>query len=70
MSDWRAFSVGRLVFAAIVAAVMLLPPLKIEGQQPPPAVQMVGDTGEGAKYWARWRGPSGQGIVQRDGLSR
>jgi len=24
---------------------------------------MVGDTGEGAKYWARWRGPSGQGVV-------
>ena len=49
------------------AALMLLPPLHLEGQQPPPAVQMVGDTGEGAKYWARWRGPSGQGVVSGTG---
>ncbi len=28
---------------------------------------MVGDPGEGAKYWARWRGPSGQGVVTGTG---
>jgi outer membrane protein assembly factor BamB len=28
-----------------------------------PAVQMVATDGEGAKYWPRWRGPSGQGLV-------
>ena len=27
------------------------------------AVHMIGDTGEGATYWPRWRGPSGQGVV-------
>ena len=27
------------------------------------SVSMVELTGEGAKYWPRWRGPSGQGIV-------
>jgi len=60
-------SIGRFVFLAAAAALMLLPPLHLEGQQPPPAVQMVGDTGEGAKYWARWRGPSGQGVVSGTG---
>ena len=28
---------------------------------------MVGDSGEGAKYWPRWRGPSGQGVVSGTG---
>ncbi|MGH9146218.1 MAG: hypothetical protein ACRD1Q_05880, partial [Vicinamibacterales bacterium] len=27
------------------------------------AVQMVATEGEGARYWPRWRGPSGQGLV-------
>lgn len=27
------------------------------------AAQMVAVEGEGAGYWSRWRGPSGQGIV-------
>jgi outer membrane protein assembly factor BamB len=31
------------------------------GQEP--SVRMVADNGEGAKYWPRWRGPSGQGLV-------
>ena len=26
-------------------------------------VQMIPAEGEGAKYWSRWRGPSGQGIA-------
>ncbi|MXY25922.1 MAG: PQQ-binding-like beta-propeller repeat protein [Acidobacteria bacterium] len=29
----------------------------------PDAVAMVAVEGEGARYWPRWRGPSGQGIV-------
>src|SRR5262245_44478708 len=28
---------------------------------------MVEVTGEGAKYWPRWRGPSGQGLVKDKG---
>ena len=31
------------------------------------AVRMVADAGEAAKYWARWRGPSGQGLVEGAG---
>ena len=27
------------------------------------AVAMVADSGEGLRYWPRWRGPSGQGVV-------
>lgn len=27
------------------------------------AIAMVADSGEGARYWPRWRGPSGQGLV-------
>src|SRR4051794_17567978 len=26
-------------------------------------VEMVEPEGDGAKYWPRWRGPSGQGVV-------
>jgi hypothetical protein len=29
----------------------------------PGDVKMIEVTGEGAKYWSRWRGPSGQGQV-------
>jgi outer membrane protein assembly factor BamB len=67
MNGRHMISIGRFVFLAAAAALMLLPPLHLDGQQPPPAVQMVGDTGEGAKYWARWRGPSGQGVVSGTG---
>jgi outer membrane protein assembly factor BamB len=55
------------MLATAAAVVLLLPQLHLEGQQPSPAVQMVGDTGEGAKYWPRWRGPSGQGVVAGTG---
>jgi len=30
---------------------------------PPDVVRLIGVEGEGAKYWPRWRGPSGQGQV-------
>jgi outer membrane protein assembly factor BamB len=30
----------------------------------PPEVRMVEAEGEAAKYWPRWRGPSGQGVVR------
>jgi outer membrane protein assembly factor BamB len=67
MNRGCALSMGRVVFVGVMAALTLLPPLDLEGQQPAPAVQMVGDIGEGAKYWARWRGPSGQGVVSGTG---
>ena len=30
------------------------------------AVSMLGNTGDAANYWPRWRGPSGQGLVSDD----
>jgi outer membrane protein assembly factor BamB len=30
-------------------------------------VRMIGAEGEGLKYWPRWRGPSGQGVVEGSG---
>src|SRR5262245_58046443 len=31
------------------------------------AVRMISVEGEGARYWPRWRGPSGQGLVSGTG---
>jgi len=35
------------------------------GDPPTPAgkVRIVPPDGDGAKYWSRWRGPSGRGVV-------
>ena len=32
-------------------------------------VSMIPVTGEGSKYWPRWRGPSGQGLVEGSGYA-
>jgi outer membrane protein assembly factor BamB len=32
-----------------------------------PAVRMLGDEGEGTRYWPRWRGPSAQGLASGTG---
>jgi outer membrane protein assembly factor BamB len=39
------------------------------GQTGPPSagVEMIPVDGEAAKYWSRWRGPSGQGVVNGSG---
>lgn len=31
------------------------------------SVRMIADEGEGSRYWSRWRGPSGQGLVAGNG---
>ena len=59
---WR----GTLAVAGIVLAGTVS--MRVTGQTAPaPAVQMVADSGEAAGYWARWRGPSGQGLVAGTG---
>lgn len=50
-----------LVATLAVAAVP-----DVDGQEPD-SVHMIAVDGEGARYWPRWRGPSGQGVV--DGTS-
>ena len=62
-----ATSIVRVLLIVLPAVVLLLSSQRLEGQQSAPAVHMVGDTGEAAKYWARWRGPSGQGLVTGTG---
>src|SRR5437773_1652774 len=47
-----------------ILAWLLPQPRRLLAQEP--AVRMVGVEGEGARYWSRWRGPSGQGIVAGD----
>lgn len=57
----------RMRTCAVAAAFALIawPPAGLIGQEP--AVRMVADEGEGAKYWPRWRGPSGQGLATGSG---
>jgi outer membrane protein assembly factor BamB len=55
--------IGLLVIAAGV--VLLSPAPRLIGQAT--AIRMLVDEGEAARYWARWRGPSGQGVVSGTG---
>ena len=59
---WRTVLIG---LVSGMATLMASPPQRDMGQEP--AVRMIADEGEGAKYWARWRGPSGQGLVTGSG---
>ena len=54
----------RSVLGAMVS--MLWPSRLLQGEEID--VQMIAVTGEGAKYWSRWRGPSGQGIAEGSGF--
>jgi outer membrane protein assembly factor BamB len=56
-----------LVFAAVLA--IQTTPLAQTAASPDERVRMVADEGEALKHWARWRGPSGQGIVQGSGYT-
>ncbi|HUQ87476.1 MAG TPA: PQQ-binding-like beta-propeller repeat protein [Vicinamibacterales bacterium] len=51
-----------LYFAA-VAVVIAAPPAHRSLGEGVGDVRMIEVSGEGAKYWPRWRGPSGQGLV-------
>jgi len=50
------------------ASAALLALLLLSGTAPPSGdVSMIAVEGEGAKYWPRWRGPSGQGLAAGSG---
>ena len=52
----------------LVACAVLWAATPSGSQAPPPAaVHMIAVEGEGADYWPRWRGPSGQGLVGDSG---
>ena len=59
-----------LVFIASAVIALAVPRFVVLTAQEPAAsggVRMVADEGEAARYWARWRGPSGQGLVSGAG---
>jgi outer membrane protein assembly factor BamB len=57
--------------AILVAFTVALVLLSIAGSAVPApqsaSVSMIAISGEGAEYWPRWRGPSGQGLVSGGG---
>ncbi len=53
-------TISRRVVLGTIGA-MLWPSRLLLGQET--GVQMIADGGDAAKYWSRWRGPSGQGLV-------
>jgi outer membrane protein assembly factor BamB len=57
----------KLLMIVVPCALLFEAPIAVSGQESSAAVRMVADEGEGAKYWARWRGPSGQGLVAGTG---
>lgn len=62
----------RAVALGAAALALLAPPHRLAGQEPvartqEPAVRMIVDDGDAAKYWPRWRGPSGQGLASGAG---
>jgi len=59
---------------AVVASVGLIAPgyqsaPPAAGGAAEPAVRMIGVEGESTRYWTRWRGPSGQGLVDGEGYT-
>jgi outer membrane protein assembly factor BamB len=54
-----------LVFAAV--AILSVPADQSVAAVQDGGVRMVAVEGEGAKYWSRWRGPSGQGLATGTG---
>jgi outer membrane protein assembly factor BamB len=54
-----------LAFIVMVAMIGAAQPMALLFQEA--TVRMIAVEGEGAKYWSRWRGPSGQGLVSGTG---
>lgn len=61
--------IHRLTLVVVLVACAVLWAAAPGGSQAQPstAVRMIAVEGEGAGYWPRWRGPSGQGLVDGSG---
>ena len=57
----------RRLAVLILALGMLAALAPAAGAQDSAGVRMVPPEGDGARYWPRWRGPSGQGVVEETG---
>ncbi|MBM40406.1 MAG: hypothetical protein CL483_00600 [Acidobacteria bacterium] len=53
-----------MVWLCLVLAALVSMPATAEAQ---PGVRMVPPPNDGERYWSRWRGPSGQGVVDGSG---
>src|SRR5687768_2526751 len=61
-------NLSRRAWLQMLGAAALLPSVRLASQAPNrPTVEMIGESGEAARYWPRWRGPSGQGLVAGTG---
>src|SRR5262245_42500067 len=65
----RAFVATMVLAATWLATERLGGPSTVVEAGQAPAVAMVADEGEAARYWPRWRGPSGQGLVSGSGYT-
>ena len=57
----------RLFVVGLVAGLAVNEPTLVHPQDIDSSVGMIAVTGEGANYWTRWRGPSGQGLASGSG---
>ena len=63
----RSNAAPRRLAALALALGMLAAMTPAAGAQDSAGVRMVPPEGDGARYWPRWRGPSGQGVVEGTG---
>ena len=52
------------VWFCVLALVCAAAAARVIGEATSDTVSMIEPDGEAAKYWSRWRGPSGQGVVR------
>lgn len=62
----RRVVVGLAILLCVLAVAGLGPVVPLDAREDDAAVRLVADEGEAARYWARWRGPTGQGLVAGD----
>jgi outer membrane protein assembly factor BamB len=63
----QPFTYSRRAWLQMLGAAAVLPVVRVGAQPYAPAVEMLADSGEGARYWPRWRGPSAQGLASGTG---
>ncbi|MCY3845282.1 MAG: PQQ-binding-like beta-propeller repeat protein, partial [Acidobacteria bacterium] len=63
----RPFRIAVTVTASLLAALPAAPARAQSEGASASAVRMIAVEGEAARYWSRWRGPSGQGLVEGTG---
>ena len=63
----RPFRIAVTVAASLLAALPAAPAGAQSEGAGASAVRMIAVEGEAARYWSRWRGPSGQGLVEGTG---